>query len=69
MSCEHDLPVRIRAEYIEMPGLGLTASQAARLWNADTARCSAVLEHLVHDGFLWRKDATYRRADSGRRNA
>ncbi len=44
--------VRVRAEYVEMPGLSLTAQQAARLWGLD-AHCSEhVLSALVDSGFL-----------------
>ena len=42
---------RIRAEYIEMPGLNLTAAQAQRLqqwlWGLDGATCDMVLAALV----------------------
>lgn len=43
---------RIRAEYVEMPGLSLTARQAARLWGLDTLRSEQVLSTLVNSGFL-----------------
>jgi hypothetical protein len=43
---------RIRAEYVEMPGLSLTARQAARLWGLDTLRSEHVLSMLVNSGFL-----------------
>lgn len=43
---------RIRAEYVEMPGLSLTALQAARLWGLDTPRSKQVLSMLVDAGFL-----------------
>jgi hypothetical protein len=33
-----ELLVRIRAEYLEMPGLRLTAPQAQRLFGLDTAQ-------------------------------
>ena len=38
---------RILAEYREMPGLQLTAAQAARLWGLDPAPCERILEMLV----------------------
>ena len=44
-----DLRNRIRAEFREMPGLQLTAEQAARLWHVDAATCTAVLSRLVAD--------------------
>ena len=34
-----DLDRRIRAEFVEMPGLKLTLPQAARLFNLEQARC------------------------------
>ena len=43
---------RIRAEYVEMPGLSLTALQAARLWGLDTARSKQALSMLVDSEFL-----------------
>ena len=43
---------RIRAEYIEMPGLSLTALQAARLWGLGARRSEHVLSMLVNSGFL-----------------
>jgi hypothetical protein len=57
---------RIRAEYLEMPGLALTLGQAARLWGADRAVVEPLLRSLVDSGFLWRTDGGQyvRRADS-----
>lgn len=43
---------RVKAEYLEMPGLQLTRSQAARLWTFDQAFCEAVLSALVEERFL-----------------
>jgi hypothetical protein len=43
---------RIRAEYVEMPGLSVTALQAARLWGLGTLRSEQVLSMLVDSGFL-----------------
>lgn len=43
---------RIAAEYREMPGLSLTAAQAARLWGLDLDYCVAVLQALVAAGRL-----------------
>jgi hypothetical protein len=45
---------RARAEYLEMPGLQLTAAQAARLWALDAGVCSDVLASLVESRFLVR---------------
>jgi hypothetical protein len=57
---------RIRAEYLEMPGLALTLVQAARLWGTDCAVVEPLLRSLVDSGFLWRTDGGQyvRRADS-----
>ena len=43
---------RVKAEYLEMPGLQLTRNQAARLWAYDLALCDAVLSALVEERFL-----------------
>lgn len=43
---------RIRAEYVEMPGLKLTTPQARRLWGLDGATCDAALAALVNAKFL-----------------
>jgi hypothetical protein len=69
LDCVADLRSLIRAEYREMPGLNLTLPQAIRLWTAEPALCSQVLEALVDTGFLRRAGATYVRADGGRRCA
>jgi hypothetical protein len=55
---------RVRGEYLEMPGLSLTARQAQRLWGLDPETCEAVLEALVHSGFLRRTTRGYVRADA-----
>jgi hypothetical protein len=43
---------RIRAEFLEMPGLCLTSRQASRLWHLDEATCAVVLQALVLERFL-----------------
>lgn len=43
---------RVKAEYLEMPGLKLTRHQAARLCGLDSRVCDAVLAALVRDRFL-----------------
>ncbi len=43
---------RVRAEYLEMPGLALTVDQASRLWNLERATCLRVLSELVDEHFL-----------------
>jgi hypothetical protein len=46
------LAQRVRAEFLEMPGLSVTFWQAMRLWNLDEHVCRAVLDLLVQGGFL-----------------
>ena len=43
---------RIRAEFVEMPGLELTLPQAARLWNLGLEDCRSVVDVLTNAGFL-----------------
>ncbi len=43
---------RIQGEYIEMPGLRLTAAQAQRLWGLERDVCVALLGALVDAKFL-----------------
>jgi hypothetical protein len=45
---------RAQAEFLEMPGLTLTVTQASRLWSFDSALCSEVLSTLVERRFLVR---------------
>jgi hypothetical protein len=53
---------RIRAEFLEMPGMRLTLSQAKRLWGLDEQTCAQALELLITDRFLSRRaDGTYTR--------
>jgi hypothetical protein len=51
---------RIRSEYLEMPGLKLTAAQASRFWNLGPEESRIALESLVEAGVLWRtRDGHY----------
>jgi hypothetical protein len=43
---------RVRADYMEMPGLELTLSQAVRLWTVGADDCRFVIDALVDAGFL-----------------
>jgi hypothetical protein len=53
---------RIRAEYLEMPGMNLTLQQVRRLCGIEEPICRAVLESLVEAGFLCRNsDGSYAR--------
>ena len=44
--------MRIRTDYIEMPGLKLTLSQVARLCDLPRDVCEAAVSSLVTSGFL-----------------
>jgi hypothetical protein len=57
---------RLRAEYLEMPGLRLTRYQIQRLCGIDPTLCQAMLDVLVETGFLCLKtDGTYARRHDG----
>ena len=57
---------RIRAEYLEMPGLRLTLAQAQRLCGVDQALCQTVLGALVDAKFLCVKsNGAYARTTDG----
>jgi hypothetical protein len=56
---------RVRAEYLEMPGLTLTRWQMRRLWLLDASLCDAVVDILVVSGFLsLRANNTYARVSN-----
>jgi hypothetical protein len=48
------LLLRVKREFIEMPGLRLTAAQARRLWALDAPVCVELLDELIEEGFLVR---------------
>ena len=55
---------RIQGEFVEMPGLRLTAAQAQRLWGLDRDVCDALLAALVDAKFLGRtRDGAFVRLD------
>ena len=57
---------RIRAEYLEMPGLKLKIEQVQRLWGIEQSMCTEVLDSLVKAKFLCLKaDGTYVRLTEG----
>jgi hypothetical protein len=57
---------RIRAEYLEMPGLRLRAEQVERLCGVERTMCQMVLDTLVETNFLSMKsDGTYARLTDG----
>jgi hypothetical protein len=56
---------RVQGEFLEMPGLRLTAPQARRLWGLDAASCEALLSALVDAKFLFQtRDGAFMRVDS-----
>ena len=57
---------RLRAEFLEMPGLRLTVKQVQRLCGVEPTMCKAVLDAMVDAKFLRRKpDGTYARLSDG----
>jgi len=53
---------RLRAEFLEMPGLRLTLGQIHRFCGLEPSACSAALNVLVAERFLCAKpDGTYAR--------
>jgi hypothetical protein len=57
---------RIRAEYLEMPGLRLTLRQAQRLCGVEATLCQTVLDALVDMNFLCLKpNGLYARVTDG----
>ena len=57
------LQYRVRGEFLEMPGLRLTAAQAARLLALDRRTSESILEGLTAAGFLLRnREGAYVRA-------
>jgi hypothetical protein len=57
---------RLRAEFLEMPGLRLTAAQVERLCGVERTICKAVLDALVDARFLRvSADGVYTRLTDG----
>jgi hypothetical protein len=62
-----DITDRVRAEYLEMPGLRLKADQVARLCGIERMVCEIVLDTLLDTKFLCVKsDGHYARLTEGR---
>lgn len=58
---------RIQGEFVEMPGLRLTAAQAQRLWGLERDVCDALLGALVDARFLAQtRDGSFIRMDGAR---
>ena len=66
---DRTIRARICAEYHEMPGLRLTVSQAARLFNLELAQCACLLDALVENGLLSTNGLEFLGPDVGRRLA
>ena len=49
-----EMLLRVKGEFLEMPGLRVTEAQARRLWGLDADSCKALLRELVHANFLLR---------------
>ena len=63
----HDWVELLRAEYLEMPGLALSKSQARRLWGLDPDSCDVLLDEMVNTKFLRKtRQDLYVRSDVGR---
>jgi hypothetical protein len=62
MNVEH-LAARVHAEFLEMPGLRLTLSQAQRLLGLEPEVCAQVVDILVDRAFLRRRGAIITLAD------
>lgn len=62
-----DVLQRIQGEFVEMPGLRLTAAQAQRLWGLDREVCNAMLAALVDAKFLSQtRDGAFVRTEGAR---
>jgi hypothetical protein len=62
-----DVLQRIQGEFIEMPGLRLTAAQAQRLWGLDREVCDRLLGALVEAKFLARtRDGAFVRLEGAK---
>jgi hypothetical protein len=56
---------RLRAEFLEMPGLRLTVAQAQRLCGVEPTMCQAILDALVDAKVLYRgSDGYYARLNA-----
>ena len=66
MRTVEDVIARVRAEFVEMPGLRLTREQVQRLCGVEPLMCSAVLTALVDAKFLCaNSDGTFARLTDG----
>jgi hypothetical protein len=64
------LIARVRAEYLESPGLALTKEQMRRHWVLDASACDTIVDALVASGFLHqRADHSFVRQQSDLRSS
>ena len=62
-----DVLQRIQGEFVEMPGLRLTAAQAQRLWGLEREFCNTLLSSLVDAKFLEQtRDGAFVRLEGAR---
>ena len=62
-----DVLQRIQGEFVEMPGLRLTAAQAQRLWGLERDVCVSLLGVLVDAQFLAQtRDGAFVRREGAR---
>jgi hypothetical protein len=62
-----DVVQRIQGEFLEMPGLRLTAPQARKLWGLDREVCDTVLQSLIDVKFLQQtRDGAFIRLEGAR---
>jgi hypothetical protein len=63
---QDDVLQRIQGEFVEMPGLRLTAAQAQRLWGLDRKLCDELLHVLMDAKFLSQtRDGSFVRMEGG----
>jgi len=63
---DHRTVERLRSEFLEMPGLRLTAAQVHRFCGVEAAACATALDALVQERFLTVKaDGRYARIADG----
>ena len=66
MKTLQDVVTRLRAEYLEMPGMRLKPEQVQRLCGVERTLCKVVLDSLVDEKFLCvGQDGHYARLTSG----
>ena len=66
MTTIDDVVNRLRAEFLEMPGLRLTSGQVQRLCGVEKTLCQRGLDVLVEAKFLYVKsDGVYARTTDG----